>query len=42
MPLDLTYGHSGQRGGAQFMNFVNEFGLYNHDFVFSQARSEEI
>ena len=29
MTLCLNEGHSGQRGGAQFMNFVNEFGLYN-------------
>ena len=29
MTLSIGKGHSGQRGGAQFMNFVNEFGLYN-------------
>lgn len=28
MTLDLTEGHSGQRGGAQFINVVNESGLY--------------
>lgn len=29
MTLSLTEGHSGQRGGAQSMNIVNEYGLYN-------------
>lgn len=28
MTLDLTEGHSGQRGGAQFINVINESGLY--------------
>lgn len=28
MTLDLTEGHSGQRGGAQKLNIVNEPGLY--------------
>ena len=26
--VSTTYGHSGKRGGAQFMNFVSEAGLY--------------
>lgn len=29
MTVDLTDGHSGQRGGAQSMNIVNEPGLYS-------------
>ena len=28
MTVSTTYGHSGKRGGAQFMNFVSEAGLY--------------
>ena len=28
MTLDSTEGHSGQRGGAQSINAVNEFGVY--------------
>lgn len=28
MTLDLTDGHSGSRGGAQFVNVVSEYGLY--------------
>ena len=36
--LSLTEGHSGQRGGAQFMNFVNEPGLYR--LIFASRKPE--
>ena len=33
MTLSITEGHSGKRGGAQFMNFVNEPGMYRLIFM---------
>ena len=33
MTLSITEGHSGKRGGAQFMNFVSEPGMYRLIFM---------
>jgi len=38
MTLNLSKGHSGERGGAQFMNIINEPGLYK--LIFKSRKSE--
>lgn len=38
MTLTQSYGHSGQRGGAQFLNVINESGLYT--LIFKSIKPE--
>ena len=38
MTVSQTYSHSGQRGGAQFMTFVNEPGMYK--LIFRSKKPE--
>ena len=38
MTLNLSKGHSGQRGGAQFLNLINEPGVYK--LIFKSRKSE--
>jgi prophage antirepressor-like protein len=41
MTLDTSEGHSGQRGGAQFLNAVNEPGLYRLIFQSRKPEAEQ-
>ena len=41
MTVSNTYGHSGKRGGAQFLNLVNEAGLYRLIFQSRKPEAEK-
>lgn len=41
MTLDFSEGHSGQRGGAQFLNVINEAGLYKLTFRSKKPNAKE-
>ena len=41
MTLDFSEGHSGQRGGAQFLNVINEAGLYKLTFRSKKPSAKE-
>ena len=41
MTVSTTYGHSGKRGGAQFMTFVSEPGLYRLIFMSRKPEAEK-